>query len=53
MKNIGISDETYALLLKTKHDMEVKTNTVLSFDKIIKEVIGEMKDEGKGKDIKK
>ena len=51
MKNIGISDETYTLLLAIKHEMETESNEVLSFDKVIKK-LGEIEN-GKNNNIKK
>ena len=41
MKSVGLSDEVYALLLHVKHDFEKEVGEVMSYDKVIRKLIGE------------
>ena len=41
MKSIGLSDEVYELLLHIKHNFEKEVGEVMSYDKVIRKLIGE------------
>lgn len=41
MKSIGLSDEVYEQLLYVKHKFEKEVGEVMSYDKVIRKLIGE------------
>ena len=41
MKSVGLSDEVYELLLHIKHNFEKEIGEVMSYDKVIRKLIGE------------
>ena len=50
MKSIGLSDEVYEQLLHIKHMFEKEVGEVMSYDKVIRRLIGE-NGNGRKKDI--